>query len=133
MCHLPISEDFLSAARNHVFDGVHYFFLVGSRVEVDNSVSIAIDEELCEIPRNLSSLLRFCVVEAALAPQELEVVCCLSPVHVVLVQQWEPSTVALHSLLFDIWIRARFLSRKLIARLRDYLKTFVFKRYVQVI
>ena len=75
----------------------------------------------------------FCVVEAALAPQELEVVSCLRSVHVVLVQQRESSTIALYSLLFDFWICAWLLSRKLIARLRDDLKTSVFKRYVQVI
>ena len=89
-----------------------------------HDLALLVDEELGEIPGNLSSHILLFVVELAISTQELVNGVCVGPVHLNLREHGEPNSQS-HSCFLNFLVGARLLVFELVAWERQNFETFV--------
>jgi len=83
---------------------------------VPNHVAVAVDEEFGEVPRNVTSFLRFTVVKLAVGTQVIVHIVGVGALHVDLGEHRELGTVVASSKRLDVSLIKRFLLCKYVAR-----------------
>ena len=94
------------------------------RLKDFNDLALLVDEELGEVPRDLSSHILLFIVELAILAQELVNGVCVRPIHLNLGEHGEPDSQS-HSCLLNLLVGAGLLVFELVAWERQNFETFV--------